>query len=386
MVVSAPFIDLFERDASCGLEILLAAHLRRENSNRLASRSHKVLGILSGMTIRPLHEEPIPFITLPNWIKAAAQCGFNIEPIFRDLGIETNLINLETATISRPLMEKAMEACVAQSGQQHFPFVLGETFAFEYLPDLSTFLTTSPSLREALKIFDWVRELINPMINVQLVEEQPLAMLVLVTDETSKPYFTEALYASIIKFGRALLHDTEGTAFREMRFRHRAPHYSEAYRQFFRAPVLFEQAQYAVVFDHELLDRPLEGAFPTLHQQAEYLVEQRLQRMPRRTGLVSAIEDLLERQPDLMRQGIESVAKSLSIGPRTLQRRIREAGESYADVLARVRYRLAMHDLRETGDDLEIISERLGFSDRRSFTRAFTRWSGVSPSAFRTRR
>ena len=345
----------------------------------------RFLGILSGMTAKPLHEEPIPFITLPNWIKAAAQCGFNIEPIFRELGIETNLINLETATISRPLMEQVMDACVAQSGQQHFPFVLGETFAFEYLPDLSTFLTTSPSLREALKIFDWVRELINPMINVQLVEDPPLAMLVLVTDETSKPYFTEALYASIIKFGRALLHDAQGMAFREMRFRHRAPHYEEAYRLFFRTPVLFEQAEYAVVFDYELLDRPLEGAFPTLHQQAEYLVEQRLQRMPRRTGLVSAVEDLLERQPQLMRQGIESVAKSLKLGPRTLQRRIQDAGESYADVLARVRYRMAMHDLRETDDDLEIISERLGFSDRRSFTRAFTRWSGVAPSAFRAR-
>ena len=114
------------------------------------------------MSKRPLHEDPIPFITLPNWIKAAGQCGFNIEPIFRELGIETNLINLETATVSRPLMEKVMDACVAQSRQQHFPFVLGETFAFEYLPDLSTFLTTSPTLRDALKIFDWVRELINP--------------------------------------------------------------------------------------------------------------------------------------------------------------------------------------------------------------------------------
>lgn len=337
------------------------------------------------MTVRPLHEDPIPFITLPNWIKAAAQCGFHIEPIFRDLGVETNLINLETATVSRPLMEKVMEACVTQSRDQHFPFVLGETFAFEYLPDLATFLTTSPSLREALKVFDWVRELINPMINVKLVEQPPLALLVLAAGETDMPYFTEALYASIIKFGRALLRKDDDEAFREMRFRHAAPPYAESYRKFFRAPVLFDQPHYAVVFDHELLDRPLEGAFPALHEQAEYLVEQRLQRMPRRTGPVAAIEDLLEHQPDLMRRGIEAVAEKLGMGHRTLQRRVSASGESYADVLARVRYRMAMHDLRETRDDIETISERLGFSDRRSFTRAFTRWSGVSPSTFRHR-
>lgn len=338
------------------------------------------------MAIKPLHEEPIPFITLPNWIKAAAQCGFNIEPIFRDLGIETNLINLETATVSRPQMEKVMEACVAQSRQQHFPFVLGETFAFEYLPDLATFLTTSPNLREALKIFDWVRELINPMINVRLEEESPLALLVLASNDTDRPYFIESLYASIIKFARALLGKEEDAAFRELRFKHAAPPYVEAYRQFFRTRILFNQPHYAVVFDHELLDRPLEGAFPVLHQQAEYLVEQRLQRMPRRTGLVAAIEDFLEHHPEFMRRGIEAVAEQLGLGHRTLQRRVSETGESYADVLARVRYRMAMHDLRETSHDLEHISERLGFSDRRSFTRAFTRWSGVSPSAFRTRR
>src|SRR3546814_17723298 len=53
---------------------------------------------------------------------------------------------------------------------------------------------------------------------------------------------------------------------------------------------------------------------------------------------------------------------------------------------ARVRYRLALRDLDDSRLDLETISERLGFSDRRSFTRAFTRWAGVTPSRYRSRR
>ena len=102
----------------------------------------------------PLHEAPIPFITLPNWVKAAAECGFNIEPIFRDLGIQTDLIHLESATISQPVLEQVMEACIARAKGQHFPFVLGETFVFDYLPDLQTFVTTSPTLREATRVGD----------------------------------------------------------------------------------------------------------------------------------------------------------------------------------------------------------------------------------------
>jgi AraC-like DNA-binding protein len=76
------------------------------------------------------------------------------------------------------------------------------------------------------------------------------------------------------------------------------------------------------------------------------------------------------------------VAGKLGLGPRTLQRRLQEEGHRFADVLARVRYRLAIRYLEQPGADVESVSEKLGFSDRRSFTRAFARWSGVTPSAF----
>src|SRR5438105_3566899 len=87
--------------------------------------------------------EPIPFLTLPNWIKAAAACGFNIEPIFREHGIPTDLVHIESVSVSPLTLEKVMESCIARSrgrpNKPHFPFVLGERFAFDYLPDIETF-------------------------------------------------------------------------------------------------------------------------------------------------------------------------------------------------------------------------------------------------------
>jgi AraC-like DNA-binding protein len=340
------------------------------------------------MTHAPLHEEPLPFITLPNWIKAAAQCGFNIQPIFRELGIQTDLVHLESATIARPLLEQVMAACVARSRRAHFPFVLGESFAFEYLPDLETFLTTSPSLREAAKIFDWVRELINPMLRVSLVESGNDARLVLrlgreAPDSEPAHWFTETMFAAIVKFGRMLL--GERGDFHEIQLSYAAPPHARAYGRYFRLPVRFGATENAVTMDRALLDAPLKGAFPELHEQAQYRVEQRLRRLPRRTGLVAAIEEAFQRKPELLGQGIQAMAAELGLHARTLQRRLRETGSRYAELQARVRYRLAMQYLEDRRQSIEAVAERLGFSDRRSFTRAFARWSGVTPSSFRSR-
>ncbi len=336
----------------------------------------------------PLHEQPIPFITLPNWVKAAAKCGFNVETVFRELGIETDLVHLETATITVPLLERIMEACIARTRQGHFPFALGETFAFDYLPDLETFINTSSSLREAVRVFEWVRELINPMLDVQLEEHGDQAHLVLYTTDTAqnpaaiKPYFTETTFASILKFGRNLL--GEQAPFGELRFRHAAPPYAGEYERYFRLPVRFAQARDELVFERKLLDHPLEGGFPALHRQAEYRAEQLLRQSPRRTGLAACIEQAYAADTRLIGRGIEAVAATLRLHPRTLQRRLREQGTSFAEIHDRARYRAAMASLQQGDTDLETLSEQLGFSDRRSFTRAFKRWSGVSPSAFRS--
>lgn len=338
----------------------------------------------------PLHNDPIPFITLPNWVNAAAHCGFNIRPIFDELGIQTDLVNLEDATISLPLLGQVMDACVERSREQHFPFVLGETFAFDYLPDIATFVATSPTLRQAVRVFDWVRTLINPMIDVRLEEEGELARLVLVRDQDpAEPegrvgaYFVESLFAAIIKFGRAIAADLEADAVLRLRFPE--PRYAAVYSRSFRLPVHFSQPLNALEFPRARLDAPLAGGFPSLHGQAEQRVSQRLAKMPRRSGLIAAVEAVLDQEPRLLGQGIERVAQRLDLHPRTLQRRLHEEGEAFAELQGRVRYRRALKDLQDPALDLETISERLGFSDRRSFTRAFTRWAGASPSEFRRR-
>lgn len=332
-------------------------------------------------------DPPVPLITLPNWVKAAASCGFSLEPLLAELGIAANLLQVETATARSSDMERLMAACVARSRRRHFPLVLGETFAFEYLPELETFLTTSSTLRESARIFDWLRVLLNPHLRMHLVERGSRASLRLDPPELRGSigfqWFVEGTFASVLKFGRALLGGRGD--FIQAAFQHPRPGYADEVERTLRVSLAYAQPHNELVMARHLLDLPLQGAFDSLHRQAEQRVAQRLSQQAQPQRLSERLGTALQAEPQLLGAGIAVVAAAMGLHPRTLQRRLATEGLVFAQVQADLRQSLARRWLADPALDLETISERLGFADRRSFTRAFQRWTGQTPSAFRGR-
>lgn len=79
----------------------------------------------------------------------------------------------------------------------------------------------------------------------------------------------------------------------------------------------------------------------------------------------------------------ESIAEDLSMTRRTVQRYLKNEGESFSALRDQVRCHYAVKLLLEDCRQIEHIAEALGFSDRTSFTNAFKRWLGVSPRALK---
>ena len=77
------------------------------------------------------------------------------------------------------------------------------------------------------------------------------------------------------------------------------------------------------------------------------------------------------------------VAQSLQMSERTLQRRLREFGTTFKSILNEVRVDLANSYIRDSRLTLTEISYMLGFAEISTFSRAFKRWTGQPPSAFR---
>ena len=87
-----------------------------------------------------------------------------------------------------------------------------------------------------------------------------------------------------------------------------------------------------------------------------------------------------------MRDGypaLERVAEHIGSSARTLQRRLHEAGLTHTDLVDHVRRDVALRRLKTTRLPIGQVAKELGFRDPSSFSRAFQRWTGMSPRAYR---
>lgn len=105
--------------------------------------------------------------------------------------------------------------------------------------------------------------------------------------------------------------------------------------------------------------------------------------MPYPLDLASVRETIIA----LMSTGYPTVrrtARSLRCSPRTLQRRLQEAGVTYGQLVDRVRMDTAQRLLSDPTLHLFEVAEALGFADPSSFSRFFRRMRGVAPRECRS--
>lgn len=83
--------------------------------------------------------------------------------------------------------------------------------------------------------------------------------------------------------------------------------------------------------------------------------------------------------------GIEQAAAFSEISTRTLKRRLAEAGTTFRQLMADIRYDKARNLLRTSECPVAEISRELGYSNVQNFHHAFQRWSGQTPGEYRNR-
>tara|TARA_R110002111_G_scaffold230352_1_gene291588 strand:- start:321 stop:782 length:462 start_codon:yes stop_codon:yes gene_type:complete len=147
----------------------------------------------------------------------------------------------------------------------------------------------------------------------------------------------------------------------------------------------FEQVDTVIHLDAQTLLEPLQSADPAMLAMLEEQAESLLARLPDQSPLIDEVRRRVGRLLPEANPEIASVAESMDLSVRTLQRQLTAAGTSFLKEVAAVRQEIAERYLRETRLGLVDIALLLGYSEHSAFTRSFIRWTGITPQAYRQR-
>uniref|UniRef100_A0AAU2JRL0 AraC family transcriptional regulator n=1 Tax=Streptomyces sp. NBC_00049 TaxID=2903617 RepID=A0AAU2JRL0_9ACTN len=168
-------------------------------------------------------------------------------------------------------------------------------------------------------------------------------------------------------------------------FAYPAPPHEEEYEILFACPVRFGQDRTGAAFDAHWLTAPLvrdEAALDAMLRRAPFDL---LSRPEYGTTVAEQVRRALTQQlrvsPRLPALG--EVAARLAVSPATLRRRLQHEGTSFQQLKDNVRRDAAIAGLAESGEPIAELAARLGFSEDTAFHRAFRRWTGTTPGAYR---
>ncbi len=195
-------------------------------------------------------------------------------------------------------------------------------------------------------------------------------------------HLVESVFAGIRVFGNWLAGTTLPAA--QLSFRHRQDADGAEYERVFGVLPQFAAAANRATFDAALLAWPVPnadiGLYPVLQQHAE---QRLLARARDEQGIASQVHAAIVRNLAHDRVRLSSIADELKLSPRTLQRKLFDAGATFQQVLDQARYALAADYLRQPGLSLVDISFLLGYQDQSAFNHAFKEWSGMNPGTWR---
>lgn len=326
--------------------------------------------------------------TLNTWGIAVARTldarGLKSADLFTQAGLDPAILRdpngrypvSRMAKLWRLAVEATGDACLALHAAV---YVQPATFH-----SLGLAVLASQNLEDALQRAARFSRIVSNAVNVE-IRRTPTGVKEIVSFLDGVPTVNEGIdlfMASTVKMGRMLL----GVEHLPLEIRLRrdgSPAMQAEFAAFFKCPVHFRAQENSLLIPQALMQRPLPMAKPELARQNDRVVMDYLRSFDGERVSEKVRAELISRLP-AGEPARADVAAALFMSEKTLQRRLKDEGGSYLGVLDETRRELAQQYLRERKVSVCEVTFRLGFSDQSSFTRAFRRWTGMAPGAFRT--
>jgi AraC-like DNA-binding protein len=267
---------------------------------------------------------------------------------------------------------------------ENFGLRAGSTITLEDLGLLGGLLEACNSTAQAQTVFETNQRLITGALDLEFQRRGSLLLL-----RPRQPsildvsrHAVEFAFAGVVATVRELLGGA--VPFRETRFRHPPPASVDEYPHVLGMPVVFDAGENALVAAASVGERrpvPTNALHAYLHHRAGTL----LATVASQPTTMDRLRGAYEKAVTNGEASLRAVARSLALSSRTLQRRLRRANTTHRAMVDAARHMLAVKLMEQHACSIDDIAERVGYSELRAFIRAFRRWTGESPAAFRRR-
>lgn len=326
-----------------------------------------------------------PTTSLAVMLSVARERGIDEEALLAAAGMDRAAIESFQVEISSAQEIRFIESLLARCDDPDLGIACGRRYRISSHGIFGYMLMTSPTLRAALELGTRFLPLSTGLSRMEFVVQDEVVIRINI--DHLPPAIRRFVAERDAIAAAMVFQDLTGDRIPLSRcwLAHGRPAPEECYAGLAQATVEFDRPEYLVAFSCQLLDTPLPLANPTTHTRCVNdclaLLEQRRNQIYLDGRIRSLVMNNLADPLDF-----EQIAEIVGIHPRTLRRQLREEGTTYREILEEARKEMATRMLTSTGIKTQEIALRLGYKDPPTFSAAFKRWTGQTPTGFRDAR
>jgi len=305
------------------------------------------------------------------------------DPLLKKLGIDSKLITDPNARFDMGKVNRFFQQVADLIPDAGFALAAGSHWHPSQLGALGYGWMTSSTLRTGFNRLIRFTKILNDELNIELVEtgsSLEIRHWFKVSDKVPR-FRTDGAMAALM----AMIRFNTDSSFQpdSVTFSYAEPEDTGDHYKLFQCPISFGEKYSAIVISTHEVDELRSCS----NSQLSLLNDQILVKYLAKLDKDNIVEQVKATIMDQLSSGATndlSIASVLLMSKRTLQRRLNDNDTTFKELLNEVRHELANKYILDSSLPVTEISYLLGFSETSSFTRAFKRWSGQSPTEFRS--
>lgn len=324
---------------------------------------------------------PHKFLVSPALGVLMHDIGLPIQAVLRRARLPLDLFARDRVQLASPEYFRLWEEMARETGGEVLPIRLVEALRAESFEPAIFAAMCSPDLNTALERIGLHKRLLCPMALHIDARSDRTSLEIEWLDKSVEPPPSLVLTELTFFVQLARMGTRERVEPREIRS-HLLPTDAAAFKDFFGGSVRRGRRP-GLVFSAEDASRPFVTSNPGMWSFFEPELRRRITELDAAATTKDRVRTVLL---ELLPGGSSStmdVAKRLGTSKRTLQRRLKDEGLLFTDVLNETREALALHYLKSSAMTGTEISFLLGYEDPNSFSRAFNSWTGATPEKVR---